>query len=815
MKIKKRDGRLEQLSFDKILYRLRKIQNDSMLGSLKTIDSDIIAQKVVSSIYDGVTSSELDEEAARIAVNMIENMEYPKMASRITISNLHKNTTECFSDVMELLYQNVDTNGNAAPILSDEFIEIVRKNKNNLNYEIDYTRDYLFDYFGYKTLEKSYLMKINGKVVERPQHLYMRVSIQVHKDDIENVIKTYHLISQHFFTFASPTIFNSGSRLSQLSSCYLLGTHDSITGIFKTMSDVAQISKLGGGIGIHISNIRSKGSVIRGTNGSTDGIIPMLKVYNEISKYVNQSSRRKGSFAMYISPEHPDILEFLDLRKPSGAEELRARDLFYAMWLPDLFMEQVEKGEDWYLMDPDTCPRLNDVYGDEYRELYWSYVERGMYKKKLKAQEIWTKILESQIETGVPYVLYKDAVNKKSNQKNIGTIKSSNLCAEVVLYSDENEYSVCNLSSIALPKFVEYDSDNKPYFNHQAFYEVAKHIVLPMNNIIDYNHYPVPETEISNMKHRPIGIGIQGLHSAFIKMRLPFESDEAKQLNKEIFETLYFGTLTGSMEMAKRDGAYRTFKGSPFSEGKLQFDLWNEFDEIPFDKMVSNRWDWDGLKRDIQEFGVRNSTLTTCMPTASTAQIMNNSESIEPINSCIFKRQVLSGEYIVVNNYLQKDLTELGLWNKEMKDLIIAHNGSIQNIPHIPSHLKPLYKTVWEMSMKNIIDHSKLRGPFIDMTQSLNLFMKDPNFKKLTSMHFYAWKSNLKTGMYYLRSQGSFAAAKFSIDANMEKKIREEQQQKELIKEKQRNGVELTEKEQEVVLMCSLENPEACEMCSG
>lgn len=815
MKIKKRDGRLEQLSFDKILYRLRKIQNDPMLGSLKTIDSDIIAQKVVSSIYDGVTSSELDEEAARIAVNMIENMEYPKLASRITISNLHKNTTECFSDVMELLYQNVDTNGNSAPILSDEFIEIVRKNKNTLNYEIEYTRDYLFDYFGYKTLEKSYLMKINGKVVERPQHLYMRVSIQVHKDDIENVIKTYHLISQHFFTFASPTIFNSGTRLQNLVSCFLIGTKDSVEGIFKTMSDVAHISKVGGGIGIHISNIRSKGTVIRGTNGKSDGIVPMLKVYNEICRYINQSGKRKGSFAMYLSPEHPDILEFLDLRKPSGAEELRARDLFYAMWLPDLFMEQVEKDGDWYLMDPDTCPGLNDIYGEEYNKLYWSYVEKGVYKKKIKAQEIWTKILESQIETGVPYILYKDQINYKNNQKNIGTIKSSNLCAEITLYSDDKEYACCNLCSIALPKFVEYDSDNKPFFNHQKLFNVAKHVVLPMNNIIDYNYYPVPETKKSNMAHRPIGVGIQGLMDAFIKMRMPFESDEAKQLNKEIFETLYFGTLSGSVEMAKRDGAYSTFKGSPFSEGKLQFDLWSEFNGISIEKMISDRWDWDALKHDIQQFGIRNSTLTTCMPTASTSHIMNNSETIEPINSCIFKRQVLAGEYIVVNKYLQKDLTDLGLWNKEMKDLIIAHNGSIQNIPQIPGHLKPLYKTVWEMSMKNIIEMSANRGPFIDMTQSLNLFMKDPNFKKLTSMHFYAWKSNLKTGMYYLRSQGSFAAAKFSIDANMEKKIREEQQQKDMIKEKQRNGIELNEKEQEVVLMCSLENREACEMCSS
>ncbi len=806
MKIKKRDGNLENLSFDKIVYRLKKLQNDKSLGQLKTIDTDVVAQKVVSTIYDGVSSTELDEEAARIAISMTENLEFSKLASRLVISNMHKNTTECFSEVMEKLYNNVDTNDNPAPVLADDIISLVRKYKDILNETIDYSRDYLFDYFGFKTLEKSYLMKLSGKVLERPQHLYMRVAIQVHKDDIDNIIKTYHLISQHYFTFASPTMFNAGSRLQNLSSCFLIGTHDSIGGIYKTISDCAQISKVGGGIGVHINNIRSKGSVIRGTNGHSDGIIPMLKVYNSTCLYVNQSGKRKGSFAMYLSPEHPDIFEFLDLRKNQGSEDMRARDLFLAMWISDLFMKQVELDGDWYLMDPDECPRLSDCYGEEYEELYWKYVEQGKFKRKVKAQEIWMKILESQIETGTPYILYKDQANKKSNQSNIGTIKSSNLCAEILLYSDHQEYAVCNLASIALPKYVEIDPETKaPVYNHQRLFEIAKHIVLPMNNIIDFNHYPIPETKKSNLAHRPIGIGIQGLSDTYIKMRVPFESDEAKKLNKEIFETIYFALLTGSMEMAKKNGHYSTFKGSPMSEGKLQFDLWAEHNGIDLSEYLSGRWDWDTLRSQIKEFGVRNSTLTTCMPTASSAQIMGNTESFEQFDSCIFKRRVLSGEYIVVNKHLVEDLTKLKLWDKDMKDLIIASNGSIQNIESIPDNIKELYKTVWEITMKNFIEQSSQRGPFIDMTQSLNLFMASPTIKKLTSMHFYAWKQGLKTGIYYLRSKASTSASKFTIDPALEKRI----------KEKQKKGKALTKKEEEVVLMCSIENKDACMMCTS
>ena len=811
MKIEKRDGRLEQLSFDKIIYRLQKLCNDSSLGLLTTIDPDVIAQRVVSSIYDGVTSCELDEEAARIAISMTENPEYQKLASRITISNAHKSTHECFSEVMERLYNNTDKVGCHTPILADDTIEIIRRHKNTINVAIDYKRDYLFDYFGYKTLERSYLQKIMNndtnvmELVERPQHLYMRVAIGIHKDNIDSILKTYNLISQHYYTHASPTLFNAGTRLSNLSSCFLLGTDDSIEGIFKTITDCGKISKIAGGIGVHVTNIRAKGSIIRGTNGPSDGIIPMVKVYNEVAKYINQGGKRKGSFAIYLEPWHSDILEFLDLKKNQGHEDVRARDLFYAMWVPDLFMKTVEADSDWYLMCPDECPGLADVYGEEFETLYWSYVEQKRYKRVVKAQEVWTRILDSQMETGTPYIGYKDAVNRKCNQKNLGTIRSSNLCIEISLYSDHNEYAVCNLASIALPKYVKYDESGKPYFDFEHLRQVSKYIMEPMNKVIDNNYYPVPETKTSNLKHRPVGIGLQGYHSILFQMRLPFESEEAKKLNKEIFETIYYGCLQGSIELAKKDGAYSSFPGSPFSEGKLQFDLCKEFDGIDLNEYLSGRWDWDALKKDLVKYGTRNSMLLALMPTASTAQIMGNTESFEPIDSCIFKRRVLSGEYIVVNKYLVEDLVKLGLWSKDLKDTIIANDGSIQNIDIIPNDLKALYKTVWEISMKSVIEQCRDRGVFVDQMQSMNLFMANPNYKRLTSMHFYAWKSNLKSGMYYLRSKSSASAGKFSIDPELEQRI----------KEKQQRGIELKKEEEEAVLACSLANREACEMCSS
>lgn len=811
MQIKKRDGRLEKLSFDKVIYRLSKLCNDRSLGLLKTIDPDIIAQRVVSSIYDGVTSCELDEEAARIAISMTENPEYQKLASRIIISNAHKNTIECFSEVMETLYNNTDKSGTHSPILADDVIEIIRQNKSIINFAIDYSRDYLFDYFGYKTLERSYLQKVLNKttdkmqVVERPQHLYMRVAIGIHKHDIQSAIKTYDLISQHYYTHASPTLFNGGTRLANLSSCFLLGTDDSIEGIFKTITDCGKISKVGGGIGAHITNIRGKGSIIRGTNGVSDGIIPMIRVYNSTCLYINQSGKRKGSFAMYIEPWHSDILEFLDLKKNQGHEDARARDLFYALWTPDLFMKTVEEDGDWYLMCPDECPGLTDAYGEEFEKLYWSYVEQKRYKRVVKAQEVWSKILDSQMESGTPYIGYKDAVNKKCNQKNLGTIKSSNLCLEISLYSDDKEYAVCNLCSIALPKFVKYDDNNKPYFDFEHLRQISEYIITPMNKVIDNNHYPVPETKTSNMKHRPIGVGIQGLVDVYVKMRLPFESDDAKKLNKEIFETIYYGCLQGSVNLAKKEGAYSSFVGSPFSQGKLQFDLAAEYDGIDLTNYLSGRWDWDSLKQNLVKYGSRNSMLLALMPTASTAQIMGNSEAFEPVDSCIFKRRVLSGEYIVINKYLVEDLLKLGLWSKELKDTIIANNGSIQNINEIPDDIKLLYKTVWEISMKSVIEQCSDRQVFVDQMQSMNLFMANPNYKRLTSMHFYAWKAHLKSGMYYLRSKASASAGKFSIDPELEKRI----------KEKQERGEALKQEEEQAVLACSRENPEACMLCSS
>jgi ribonucleoside-diphosphate reductase alpha chain len=1160
MKVEKRNGTFEPLSFDKITYRLKKLCNDKALGKL-TIDPDVIAQKVISGIYDGVTSRELDEEAARIAVGMSENLQYSTLAARIIISNLHKSTSECFSEVMEQLYNNKDISGNDAPILADDFIDIVRNNKDTLNFAIDYSRDYLFDYFGFKTLEKSYLIKQKDhktgivKVVERPQHLYMRVAVGIHKKDIESVIKTYNLISQHYYTHASPTLFNAGTRLANLSSCFLMYTDDSIEGIFKTITDCGKISKLGGGIGVHVSNIRSKGSTIRGTNGVSDGIVPMLKLYNSTATYVNQcftpdtwvysksgpkqmenistedelvtidgsykkvnevvinkvkkellevrvthsflpvsvtkehelylikgqkketgyplikqrlesgiiqpdfyqaqhlteddlvgfpipsyvndatefdcdffkfyglmlgdgyhhtdnyfeygiclddikkvdeqtfikaflasrnlkywtiqqkgctkigwydsgnesigltremlydkhgnkvicsnflhlphqktlklvegllksdgnnlkelhftntslqlvmqlrflllrlgimtsgcinnnidkshttkkvayrlripkhpilssiivfqskgqhlkyfewngmlwgriktitpkmyegdvydfnmidnhnyltdmglvhnSGRRKGSFAMYLEPWHADVMEFLDLKKNQGHDDVRARDLFYALWTPDLFMKQVEEDGDWYLMCPDECPGLTDAYGDKFEELYWKYVKMGKYRQKVKAQEVWKKVLEAQNETGVPYIGYKDAVNKKCNQKNLGTIKSSNLCIEISIFSDNDEYGVCNLCSLALPKFVKHTKDGKAYFDFDHLREVAEYVVRPMNCVIDVNYYPTPQTEKSNIKHRPIGIGAQGLADVYFKMGLPFESSEAKKLNKEIFETIYFGAVQGSIELAKECGAYETFAGSPFSEGHLQFDLAAKFDGIHLNDYLSGRWDWDSLKKELTQYGTRNSLLLALMPTASSAQIMGNTESFEPIDSCIFKRRVLSGEYMIINKYLVADLQKLNLWSKEMKDIIIANEGSIQNIEQIPQNLKAIYKTVWEISMKSVIEQCHDRGVFVDQMQSMNLFMANPTFKKLTSMHFHAWKSHLKSGMYYLRSKSSASAGKFTLDAALEKKMRD----------KKDAGKKLSKSEE--TLLCSIDNKDDCMMCSS
>lgn len=800
MKILKRNNQLENLSFDKISKRLRNLAQDVSIGRKLNIDTDIIAQKVVSSIYDGISSSELDEEAARISATLIENYDYLVLSSRIIISNCHKNTKNTFSDAINDL-----NNG----LLTDNFKEFVEKNKELINNLVDCNLDYKLDYFGFKTLEKSYLMKKYNEetkkteIVERPQYLYMRVAIGIHihptniltEDDwnnisIDDIAKTYYYLSNQYYTHATPTLFNAGTKLGANSSCYLIGTNDSIEGIFKTISDCGKISKLSGGIGLHISNIRAKGSIIRGTNGQSDGIIPMLKVYNETAKYINQGGKRKGSFAIYLEPYHADIMEFLDLRKNQGHDDFRARDLFYAMYMNDYFMEMVKQNSKWYLMCPDECKGLNDVYGDEFVKLYTYYISKKMYKKEIDAQELWYKILDLQIETGMPYIVYKDNVNYKCNQKNLGTIKSSNLCSEITLYSDDKEYAVCNLCSICLPKFVKYDNDNKPYFDHVELKELSKFVIKPMNKVIDNNVYPVKETELSNMRHRPIGVGVQGLSDVFIKMRFPFESNEAKQLNKEIFETIYYGCVEGSIEEAKKYGRYSTFENSPFSQGKLQFHLTNEYDNIPINNMLSGRWNWDTLLKDISQYGMRNSMLTALMPTASTSQIMGNTECFEQFDSCIFKRRVLSGEFIVCNKYLVDDLTNLGLWNSTTKDLIIANNGSIQTLEFIPKEIRNLYKTVWEISMKNVIDLSADRQAFIDQTQSLNLFVKNPNHNLLTKIHFYGWSKKLKTGMYYLRSQPSSLSGKFSVDVELEKKVREQ-------------------------LVCSIDNKDECLACSS
>jgi len=781
MRIKKRDGSLQALSFNKIIYRLKKLCNDKSLGKLHKIDPDIIAQKVVSSLYPEITSTEIDEEAARIAISMTENREFSKLASRIIISNLHKNTIECFSEVMELL-------NTQHQVIKPEILEIIKNNRDIIDLEIDYQRDYIFDYFGYKTLEKGYLMRTFNEaekkmvLVERPQHLYMRVALAIHLDDIPNVLKTYNLISQHMFTFASPTMFNASTKAGNLSSCYLQHMEDSLEGIFKAYTDSAKISKIGGGIGVNISDIRAKGSLIKGTNGMSDGIVPCMKVYNEIACFINQSGKRKGSFAMYLAPWHSDILEFLDLRKNQGSENMRARDLFYAMWISDEFMKAVKEDSDWYLFCPNEAPGLTSTYGDEFKELYWKYVGESKYRTKIKAQKIWTKILESQIETGMPYILYKDAINKKSNQKNIGVIKNSNLCAEITLVATEKETAVCNLASIPLVKYIEYHR-NKPFMNFEKLHEVSQYIVHGLNNVIDNNIYPTPEAEYSNRKHRPIAMGVQSLHDTYIKMRIPFDSEEAKNLNKQIFETIYHGALTGSLELAKKYGPYETFAGSPLSEGKFQFDMAKEFDGIDLNEYLSGRYDWDVLRKDIVKYGVRNSTVLSNMPTASSAQIMNNCESFDPINSNIFKRRVLSGEFIIVNKYLVDDLTELKLWNKEMKDLIIEHNGSIQKIDQIPDNIKTLYKTCWEISMRNIIDQASERQVFICMTQSMNLFTDSPTFAKLTSMHFYGHSKNLKTGCYYLRTKSKVNSMKVLETTSEQKpkieKIEEEEEEDE------------------------------------
>ncbi len=754
MYVIKRDGKKETVKFDKITARIQKLCYGLEPQHVNPVH---VTQRVIEGVYDGVTTSELDNLAAEIAATMtVKHPDYALLASRIAISNLHKNTKKSFSETMKDLYTYIDPKTNKkAGLIADDVFEVITKYSELLDSTIIYDRDFGYDFFGFKTLEKSYLLKLNGKVVERPQHMIMRVAVGIHKEDIEAVIETYHLMSERWFTHATPTLFNAGTPKPQLSSCFLLTMKsDSIDGIYDTLKNTALISQSAGGIGLSIHNIRATGSYIRGTNGTSNGIVPMLRVFNDTARYVDQGGgKRKGSFAIYIEPWHADIFEFLDLKKNHGKEELRARDLFYALWIPDLFMKRVEEEGDWSLFCPNEAPGLADCYGAEFENLYTRYENENRQRKTVKARELWSAILESQIETGTPYMLYKDACNEKSNQKNLGTIKSSNLCTEIIEYTAADEVAVCNLASIALPRFV---IDGK--FDHHKLFEVTYVATRNLNKIIDINYYPIPEARNSNMRHRPIGLGVQGLADAFILLRLPFESEEARLLNREIFETIYYAALTASKDLAKINGPYSSYEGSPISKGIFQFDMWNV--------KPTDRWEWDILRDEIKQHGVYNSLLLAPMPTASTSQILGNNECFEPYTSNIYTRRVLSGEFIIVNKYLLRDLVKLGLWNNDLKNKIVAANGSVQDIDEIPQDIKDIYKTVWEIKQRAIIDLAADRGAFIDQSQSLNLFLQDPNFAKLSSMHFHAWKKGLKTGMYYLRTKAATDAIKFTVEGH-------------------------------------------------
>ena len=765
MFVVKRDGHKEPVMFDKITARIKKL----CYGLNPLVDPVRVSMRVIEGLYDGVTTSELDNLAAEVAATMTTtHPDYANLASRISVSNLHKNTKKSFSQTMDDLYNYVNPRTNKkAPLLSDEVYKVIKKNAEKLDSTIIYNRDFNYDYFGFKTLERSYLLKLNGVTVERPQHMLMRVSIGIHLDDLDAAIETYTLMSKKYFTHATPTLFNSGTPKPQLSSCFLLTMQDdSIDGIYNTLKQTAKISQSAGGIGLSIHNIRATGSYIAGTNGTSNGIVPMLRVFNDTARYVDQGGgKRKGSFAIYIEPWHSDIYDFLELKKNHGKEEMRARDLFYAMWIPDLFMKRVESNEEWTLMCPNECPGLYDTHSEEFEKLYLKYEKDQKGRKTIKARELWEKILEAQIETGTPYMLYKDACNRKSNQKNLGTIRSSNLCTEILEYTSKDEIAVCNLASIALPMFVKNNS-----FDHKELFKVTKRVTKNLNKVIDRNYYPVKEAENSNFRHRPIGLGVQGLADTFIKLRMPFTCDDAKTLNQEIFETIYFAALTASMEEAIKEGAYKSYKGSPISKGEFQHNMWGIKDDE-----LSGRWDWDGLRKEIKKNGVRNSLLVAPMPTASTAQILGNNECFEPYTSNIYTRRVLSGEFIVVNKHLLEDLVKLGLWTEELKQELMKANGSIQHIDGIPEDIKELYRTVWELKMKDVIDMARHRGYFIDQSQSLNLFMEGATMAKLTSMHFYAWKSGLKTGMYYLRTKSAVDAIKFTLDnTKKEEKVKEE-----------------------------------------
>ena len=752
MLVIKRNGKSEAVKFDKITARIEKLSY-SLNPLVEPVE---VAKKVIMGLYDGVSTTELDNLAAETAASMAtQHPDFAILAARLAISRLHKNTTKSFSETMQKLYDHIDLNTKKhSPIITEDVLNVVKAHADLLDSTIIYDRDFNSDYFGFKTLEHSYLLRINGEIIERPQHMYMRVALGIHGDDIQSAIETYTLMSEGWFTHATPTLFNSGTPHPQMSSCFLLTMQDdSVEGIYNTLKQTALISKNAGGIGLSIHKVRAKGSTIAGTHGTSNGIVPMLKVFNDTARYIDQGGgKRKGAFAMYIEPWHADIFEFLQLKKNHGAEEMRARDLFYAMWVNDLFMARVQADGEWSLFCPHECPGLDDCWGEAFETLYTRYEAEGKARRVIKAQELWFAILESQIETGTPYILYKDHANRKSNQQHLGTIKSSNLCTEIIQYTSPEEIAVCNLASIALPKFVE---DNA--FNHKKLYDVTYHATKNLNKIIDKNLYPVEEARTSNMRHRPIGLGVQGLADAFIMLRMPFDSEEAQTLNQRIFETMYYAAMSASIDLAKELGTYESYPGSPLSQGILQCDMWNH--------TPSNTWDWAQLRQDLAQHGARNSLLLAPMPTASTSQILGNNECFEPYTSNIYTRRVLSGEFIVVNKHLLIDLVKHGLWNDAMRNDLIRANGSVQNIDRIPADLKALYKTVWEIKQKVLIDMAADRGAFICQSQSMNLFMAQPTIAKLSSMHFYTWQKGLKTGIYYLRSKAGSQAVQFTVSA--------------------------------------------------
>jgi len=806
MQVIKRDGRRESVKFDKITARIERLCYGL---DPKYIDAIQVARRVIDGLYDGVSTTELDVLAAETSASFsTRHPDYAILAARIAVSNLHKTTSQSFANTVKLLYEYIDgKTGENASLISKEVYEVVRLNAQTLDSAVNYERDFDYDYFGFKTLEKSYLLKVDGKIIERPQHMLMRVAVGIHGKDIESAIKTYNLMSERWFTHATPTLFNAGTPKPQLSSCFLLTMkEDSIDGIYDTLKQCAKISQSAGGIGLSIHNIRATGSYIKGTNGTSNGIIPMLRVFNDTARYVDQGGgKRKGAFAIYLEPWHNDVFEFLELRKNRGVEELRARDLFYALWTPDLFMKRVEENGMWSLFDPQEAPGLAECYGEEFEKLYSKYEEEGKFRRQVKAQDLWYRILDAQIETGNPYMLYKDAANMKSNQKNLGTIKSSNLCTEIIEYTAPDEVAVCNLASLALPKYVSNGS-----FDHNKLYDVTKQVTKNLNKIIDINYYPVEEAKNSNLRHRPIGLGVQGLADVFIMLRLPFESAGARKLNKEIFETIYYAAMESSMELAQVQGPYSSYAGSPVIKGIFQFDMWGVSPE-------SGRWDWMALKQKVRQHGVRNSLLVAPMPTASTSQILGNNECFEPYTSNLYKRRVLSGEFAVVNKHLLKDLIQLGLWDDDMANAIKVGYGSIQHITNIPADIKELYKTVWEISQKAIIDMSADRGAYICQSQSLNIHIKDPNFGKLTSMHFYAWKKGLKTGMYYLRSTAATEAIQFTVEKKSEATPAAQTAQMTIEQASLTANLAAVKTMEENVsdMACSLDDPDGCEACGS